>query len=83
MQVASRAGKRGAYLGLIYDRLARAEFRLRAYNCPDFDVGYAAVKVDPTILLAAENELDNTRQSSSSDKGELFVRLSSVDGASV
>ena len=73
VQVASRAGKRGAHLGLIYDHLARAEFRLRAYNCPDFDIGSAAVKIDPAIVLAAEDEHDSTRPSNFGDKGALLV----------
>ena len=75
MQVVSSAGKRGAHLGLIYDRLARADFRFRAYNCPDFDIGGAAVKIDPAIVLAAEDEHDNTRPSIFNDKGARLVSL--------
>ena len=69
VQVATRAGKRGAHLGLIYDRLPRQDFRLRAYNCPDFDIRSAAVKIDSAIALAAEDEHDSTRSSNFGDKG--------------
>ena len=62
-------------MGRIYDRLARADFRLRAYNCPDVDIGSAAVKIDPAIVLAAEDEHDNTRPSIFNDKGALLASL--------
>ena len=62
-------------MGLIYDRLARSDFRLRAYNCPDFDIGSAAVKTDPANVLAAEDEHDNTRPSNFGDKGALLVLI--------